>query len=97
MYKATIEGLIDINIPKKKYWYVDYKQYNYMNDIALGCYEDQDEYDIQIKDIHDSCDVTYFIDIYYLGEIRWQILKALKSVSKSQRLKQKEIKFKSLK
>ena len=51
MYKAIIEGLIDINIPKKKYWYVDYKQYNYMNDIGLGCYENPEEYDIQIKDI----------------------------------------------
>ena len=51
MYNAINDGLIDINIPQKKYWYLDYKQYNYMNDIALGCYEDQDEYDIKIKDI----------------------------------------------
>ena len=39
MNEATIEGLIDKNIPQKKFWYVDYKQYNYMNK-GLGCYED---------------------------------------------------------
>ena len=53
MYNAETEGLIDINIPQKKYWYVDYKQYNYMNDIGLGCYEDKDEYEIKIKNIQD--------------------------------------------
>lgn len=49
MNEATIEGLIDKNIPQKKFWYVDYKQYNYMNDIGLGCYEDPDEYNIEIN------------------------------------------------
>ena len=52
IYNAINEGLIDINMPQKKYWYVDYKQNNYMNDIALGCYENQDEYDIKIKDVN---------------------------------------------
>ena len=51
MYKAVEEGIIDITIPKKKYWYIDYKQYNYMNDIGLGCYNNQDEYDIKIESI----------------------------------------------
>ena len=53
MYNAVNDGLIDLNFPQKKYWYLDYKQYNYVNDIGIGCYENQDEYDIQINDIHD--------------------------------------------
>ena len=51
MYNATIEGKINIKIPQKKFWYFDYKQYNYMNNIGTGCYEDKEAYDLQIKDI----------------------------------------------
>ena len=67
MYNAINDGLIDKNIPQKKYWYVDYKQYNYMNDIALGCYEDQDEYDIQIKDIDKMGNIARII---YIKEVK---------------------------
>ena len=47
MKKAINENLIDAKT-KKKYWYLDYKEYHYMDDIGLGCYQDKDEYDIQI-------------------------------------------------
>ena len=53
MYNAVNDGIIDLNIPQKKYWYVDYRQYNYMNDIGIGCYQNPEEYDIEITDIHD--------------------------------------------
>ena len=51
MEKAINENKIDTKAPKKKFWYIDYKEYNYMNDIGLGCYSDKDEYDIQITKI----------------------------------------------
>ena len=51
-YKYLMQKAINANIvdtqTKKKYWYLDYK---YMNDIGLGCYQDKDEYDIQIAEI----------------------------------------------
>ena len=47
MKKAINENLIDAKT-KKKYWYLDYKEYHYVDDIGLGCYQDKDEYDIQI-------------------------------------------------
>ena len=47
MQKAINDNLIDPKT-KKKFWYIDYKEYNYMNDIGLGCYKDQNEYDVQI-------------------------------------------------
>ena len=50
MQEAINNKLIDINT-KKKYWYIDYKEYNYINDINLGCYKDKSEYDIQITTI----------------------------------------------
>ena len=54
MDNATKNGLIDASVPKKKYWYLDYKQYNYMeSNMYLGCYEDPNEYEIEIKDFTD--------------------------------------------
>ena len=50
MQKAINANLIDTKT-KKKYWYLDYKEYNYMNDVGLGCYQDKDEYNIQIIQI----------------------------------------------
>ena len=50
MQKAINANLIDAKT-KKKYWYLDYKEYNYMNDVGLGCYKDKNEYDIQIIEI----------------------------------------------
>ena len=51
MEKAINENKINTKAPKKKFWYIDYKEYNYINDIGLGCYKDKDEYDIQITKI----------------------------------------------
>ena len=50
MQKAINSKLIDTKT-KKKYWYFDYKQYNYTNDVGLGCYKDKNEYNIQITKI----------------------------------------------
>ena len=50
MQKAINSKLIDTNI-KKKYWYLDYKEYNFINDVGLGCYKDKNEYNIQITKI----------------------------------------------
>ena len=50
MQKAINDNKIDTKT-KKKYWYVDLKEYNYINNIGLGCYQDKDEYDIQISQI----------------------------------------------
>ena len=76
MYNAEMEGLIDINIPQKKYWYLDYKQYNYMTDIGLGCYEDQDEYDIKIKNIEDygiAGKIIYLENVKCPGHLGFEI------------------------
>ena len=44
-----LEGRIEKN--PKKFWYLDNKQYAFMDDIGFGCYEDKDEYDIQIVNV----------------------------------------------
>ena len=50
MEKAINSKLIDTKI-KKKYWYLNYKEYNFINDVGLGCYKDKNEYNIQITKI----------------------------------------------
>ena len=62
MKKAINDKLIDTTI-KKKFWYFDYKEYNYMNDIALGCYKDKDEYDIQITSITNPSTNQYTLSL----------------------------------
>ena len=47
MNQDILEGRIEKN--PKKFWYLDNKQYNFMDDIGMGCYEDKEEYDIQIE------------------------------------------------
>ena len=46
MNQGILEGRIMKN--PKKFWYLDNKQYTFMDDIGTGCYEDKDEFDIQI-------------------------------------------------
>ena len=73
---AVNDGLIDLNVPKKKYWYIDYKQYNYMNDIALGCYEDQDKYNIEIIEIQNigrSARMLKLTDVRCPGHLGYEI------------------------
>ena len=67
MYKAVTDGLIDINIPQKKYWYFDYKQYNYMNDPGKGCYENKDAYNLQIEDVSNF---GSYARVIYLPSVR---------------------------
>ena len=54
-YKALMQTAINSKLidtkTKKKYWYFDYKQYNYTNDVGLGCYKDKSEYNIQITKV----------------------------------------------
>ena len=54
-YKNAMEeyianGLID-NTVKPKFWYLDYKEYLYIVEGGEGCYEDQNSYDVQIKNV----------------------------------------------
>ena len=54
-YKSAMEeyitnGLID-NTLKPKFWYLDYKEYLYNVEGGEGCYEDQNAYDVQIKNV----------------------------------------------
>ena len=46
MKQEILEGRIEQN--EKKFWYLDNDEYNYLIDIGEGCYENIDEYDIQI-------------------------------------------------
>ena len=40
---------------EKKFWYLDSKEYNYMNGgKRIGCYEDKNRYDIQIEKVAES-------------------------------------------
>ena len=47
MEQDILEGRIESI--QKKFWYLDNKEYNYISDINLGCYQDSSEYDIQIE------------------------------------------------
>ena len=54
-YKTAMEeyitnGLID-NTIKHKFWCLDYKEYLYNVEGGEGCYEDQNAYDVQIKNV----------------------------------------------
>ena len=50
MEKAINEGLIKTNI-YKKYWYADSEQYNYTLNNGKGCYKNNNNYKIEIKEI----------------------------------------------
>ena len=50
MEKLITERKIDTSI-KKKIWYFDEKQYNYILNNGKGCYSYQDKYDIQIVNV----------------------------------------------
>ena len=52
MEQELLEGRLEKS--EKKFWYLDNKEYNYMDDIAIGCYDDKEEYDIQIESVSGS-------------------------------------------
>ena len=52
MEQELLEGRLEKT--EKKFWYLDNKEYNYMDDIAIGCYDDKEEYDIQIESVSGS-------------------------------------------
>ena len=66
-YKDLIQEAINNKLidtkTKKKYWYIDYKEYNYINDIGLGCYKDKSEYDIQITKIINTSPNEYTLTL----------------------------------
>ena len=62
MQKAINDKIVDTKT-KKKYWYIDYKEYNYMNDIGLGCYQDKEEYNIQIVQITNPSKNKYTLSL----------------------------------
>ena len=51
MQSAKTKGLIDPNAPKKKYWYLDLKEYPFITEKGVGCFEDKSEFNIQITKI----------------------------------------------
>ena len=52
MEQELLEGRLEKS--EKKFWYLDNKEYNYMDDIAIGCYDDKEEYNIQIESVSGS-------------------------------------------
>ena len=56
MYKNRLEKAINENKIKtgiyKKLWYADNKQYNYTINNGTGCYKNNNDYEIKIKDIN---------------------------------------------
>ena len=48
MKNAISNGLIVRNSPKKKFWYLDDKEYNYITVNYRYCYKNGNEYDVQI-------------------------------------------------
>ena len=45
-----------------KFWYLDYKEYNYKDDNSFGCYENDGVFDIQIERVSGSPG-DYVIDL----------------------------------
>ena len=52
MEQELLEGRLEKD--QKKFWYLDNEEYNYMDDIGMKCYEDKEEYDIQIEEVSGS-------------------------------------------
>ena len=51
MKNAKKIGMIDPKAPKKKYWYLDLKEYPYITQKYLGCFEDKSEFNIEITKV----------------------------------------------
>ena len=55
IYNEKMKELIDNgdinNLIQKKFWYVDIDEYIYLTDIGIGCYKNNDNYNIEIIDI----------------------------------------------
>ena len=60
MEQDILEGRIEKI--QKKFWYLDNKEYNFISDIKIGCYEDKSEYDIQIERVS-IYDNEYIIEL----------------------------------
>ena len=63
MQEAKNKGLIDSKAEKKKFWYLDLKEYNYISDGGLGCFEDKSEFDIQIVKVTNPKSNQYIISL----------------------------------
>ena len=50
----------------KKFWYLDNKEYNFMNGIGAGCYDDKNGYDIQIEGVSGN-NGEYVIELPKVG------------------------------
>ena len=51
MNAAINKGLINKNAVKKKFWYLDNKEYIFISNINTGCYKDKSEYNVQITSV----------------------------------------------
>ena len=51
MNSAITKGLINKNAVKKKFWYLDNKEYIFISNINTGCYKDKSEYNVQITSV----------------------------------------------
>jgi hypothetical protein len=51
MNAAINKGLINKNAVKKKFWYLDNKEYMFISNINTGCYKDKSEFNVQITSV----------------------------------------------
>ena len=74
--KAIKEGLIKTEI-NKKIWYADNKQYDYAIKNGTGCYKDNKDYEIKIKDINkkETSGITLtFEEISCKGHLGFEVI-----------------------
>ena len=63
MQSAKTKGLINSKAPQKKYWYLDLKEYPFITQKGIGCFEDKSEFDIQITKITNPKENQYVLTL----------------------------------
>ena len=60
---AKTKGLIDSKAPKKKFWYLDLKEYLFIKQKGIGCFEDKSEFNIQITKVTNPKENQYVLTL----------------------------------
>jgi hypothetical protein len=60
---AKTKGLIDSKAPKKKFWYLDLKEYLFIKQKGIGCFEDKSEFNIQITKVINPKENQYVLTL----------------------------------
>jgi len=63
MQSAKTKGFIDSKAPKKKYWYLDLKEYPFITQKGVGCFEDKSEFNIQITKVTNPKENQYVLTL----------------------------------